>query len=57
MNPHWMQMIASSLSKVTRICPHCGRRGVYPPKLPGQIHLCKHCHHRFQEKEKPTRAT
>jgi transposase-like protein len=52
-----MQMIASSLSKVTRICPHCGRRGVYPPKLPGQFHLCKHCHHRFQEKEKPTRAT
>jgi ssDNA-binding Zn-finger/Zn-ribbon topoisomerase 1 len=51
MNPHWIQTILATVQKAVRKCPHCGKRAVYPPKRPGQFHLCKHCRHRFKEKE------
>jgi DNA-directed RNA polymerase subunit RPC12/RpoP len=56
MNPHWIQAISATAQRATRKCPHCGRKGVYPPKQPGQYHLCKHCQHRFREKERPRDA-
>lgn len=56
MNPHWLQIIRTTM-KAVRYCPHCGRRGVYPTKKPGEFHRCKFCHHHFQEKKEPSNAT
>lgn len=52
MNPQWTQLIYRMMKESARKCPRCGKEAVYPPKRPGQYHLCKHCQHRFQEKGK-----
>lgn len=52
MNPHWIQTAYLLAKKAMRVCPHCGKKGTYPAKKPGQFHTCKHCHHRFKEKER-----
>lgn len=49
MNPHWVQNIYSTMKRAARKCSHCGKTAVYPPKQPGQFHVCKHCRHRFKE--------
>jgi len=51
MNPHWIQATFMTVKKTMRKCPHCGKKAAYPPRKPGQFHMCKHCHHRFKEKE------
>jgi transcription elongation factor Elf1 len=56
MNPHWIKNIVQTVLKATRTCPHCGKRGVYPHKQPGQYHTCKHCQRRFVEKKEPRDA-
>ena len=52
-NPLWIAMVSASMQKLTKICPHCRKRGVYPKKAAGQFYTCKHCHHRFKEKDSP----
>ncbi|NOT63070.1 MAG: hypothetical protein HOP19_22915 [Acidobacteria bacterium] len=49
-NPIWVATINASLQKLTKTCPHCHRRGVYPKKSAGQFYTCKHCGHKFKEK-------
>lgn len=55
MNPNWLRVIHQTAKSVTRRCPHCGKPAAYAPKQAGQFYTCKHCHHRFKEKN-PTRG-
>lgn len=48
-NPLWVASIAATLKKLSKKCPHCGRRASYPRKEQGQFYTCKHCGHRFKE--------
>ncbi len=52
MNPHWTQLVHHTLKRLTRVCPHCGRKAVYEGKKTGQFYTCKKCGHRFMEKSK-----
>lgn len=53
-NPIWTSIIASTMQKHTKTCPHCKRKGVYPEVQPGRFHTCKHCGRRFIEKKGET---
>ncbi len=55
-NPIWASVIAATIRKLSRKCPHCGKTGTYSAKQPGQFHTCHHCGHRFKEKEKNNAA-
>ncbi|MBL8167879.1 MAG: hypothetical protein JNJ50_06985 [Acidobacteria bacterium] len=51
MNPHWINLIYQAVKKSVKRCPHCGKRGTYAKKRPGQFYICKHCRHRFKERD------
>lgn len=53
MNPIWISVVVETVQKMSKNCTHCGRRATYPQKKAGQYHTCKHCGHRFKEKESP----
>ena len=50
-NPIWTSVIAATIQKLSKKCTHCGRSAAYPKKEAGQYYTCKHCSHRFKEKE------
>jgi ribosomal protein L37AE/L43A len=51
LNPIWTTMIFDAV-KVTRKCPHCGKKATYPRKASGHFYTCKRCGHRFKEKSR-----
>jgi ribosomal protein L37AE/L43A len=50
--PIWTKLIVDAVKKSVKTCPHCQRKGTYERKRPGQFHKCRHCGHRFKEKQK-----
>jgi transposase-like protein len=50
-NPIWTSVIASTIQKLSKKCTHCGKSATYPKKQAGQYYTCKHCGHRFREKD------
>ncbi|HYE74228.1 MAG TPA: hypothetical protein VEF04_12900 [Blastocatellia bacterium] len=56
-NPLWTSIISATAQKLSKTCPHCGKKATYPKKEMGQFYTCKHCHHRFKEHGSSTKKS